>query len=309
MVKNYLFYAAGSFEVGYGHLYRVFSIYKKYLSNKKSTFLYCNKVQEDFYKSKKLKAVKICEFEFREDFVLIIDTKDKDIRFLHNFIKNSSKSICIDTINDWVRKFDILVIPNFYFDPKNSPDVNFETPIFYGRKYCIIRKQLPNLKHKNTYLITFGASDPNNITRKILQTIYKEVKSSEITVLLGKGMLDQEPILKKDFPNIKILKDLKSTFEIINNSKIIFSTLGTTVQEIEAAQKKAVICFNSLDDPKDFKKIISSTKNKNLWLNGGHHLNLNVNDIKKFIKITKYKVNYTENNNWGESWKEILFNN
>ena len=120
-------------------------------------------------------------------------------------------------------------------------------------------------------------------------------------------MLNQEPILKKDFPKIKILKDLKSTFEIINNSKIIFSTLGTTVQEIEAAQKKAVICFNSLDDPKDFKKIITSTKNKDFWLNGGHYLNLNEINIKTFIKDTKYKVNNIENHDWGENWREILF--
>lgn len=307
MVKNYLFYAAGSFEEGYGHLYRVFGIYKRYLSNKKSFFLYRNKVQKDFYKSKKLNAIKIGEFKFREDFILIVDAKDKDIGFLNTFIKNSSKSICIDTQNDWVRKFDNLVIPNFYFDPEDSLNINLDTPIFYGKKYCIIRKQLPNFRYQNTYLITFGGSDPNNITRKILDIIYKEVKSNSITVLLGKGMLDRESILKKDFPNIKILNDLESTFEIINNSKIIFSALGTTVQEIEAAQKKAVICFNSLDDPKDFKKIISSTKNKNFWLDGGHHLNLNENDIKKFIKDTKYKVNNIENHDWGENWREILF--
>ena len=307
MVKNYLFYAAGSFNQGYGHLYRVFSIYKKYLSNKKSFFLYRNQVQKDFYKSKKLNAINIREFKFREDFILIVDTKDKDIRFLNTFIKNSSKSICIDTLNDWVRKFDNLVIPNFYFKPEDLLSISFDTPIFYGRKYCIIRKQLSTFQHQNTYLITFGGSDPNNITRKILNIIYTEVKSNEITVLLGKGMLNQEPILKKDFPKIKILKDLKSTFEIINNSKIIFSTLGTTVQEIEAAQKKAVICFNSLDDPKDFKKIITSTKNKDFWLNGGHYLNLNEINIKTFIKDTKYKVNNIENHDWGENWREILF--
>ena len=125
-------------------------------------------------------------------------------------------------------------------------------------------------------------------------------------VLLGKGSVNKEEDIKRDFPKIKLQKDILSTFEAIKNSKIIFTALGTTVQEIEAAQKKAVICFNFLKDNVDFNKILTSTQNKELWLNGGHYLNLNKDKIKSFIKQTNYNISKNEDFEWGEGWRDIL---
>lgn len=306
MIKNYIFYAAGSFEDGYGHLYRVLGIFNKYLSQKKSFFLYRNKVQKNFYESNNVNAIKLNDFKLNEDFILIVDTKERDIRYLDNIIKSSSKSICIDSLNKWVKKFDNLIFPNFYFNNKGLPNINSNTKIYHGKKYCIIRKKLPVYEYQHKFLITFGGSDPNNITHKVLSLIYNEVNSKDITVILGKGSLYQENILKKDFPSIKILKDLPSTFEAIENSKIIFTSLGTTVQEIEAAQKKAIICFNYLEDVEDFNNIISTSKNREFWLNGGYHTKLNKKEIKKFIKKFNYNVKNIENYDWGNGWKEIL---
>ena len=253
-----------------------------------------------------MNAIKLNDFKLNEDFILIVDTKERDIRYLDNIIKSSSKSICIDSLNKWVKKFDNLIFPNFYFNHKDLPNINSNTKVYHGKKYCIIRKKLPIYEHQHKILITFGGSDPNNITHKVLTLIYNEVNSKDITVLLGKGSLNQEKILKKDFPNIKILKDLPSTFEIIENSKIIFTSLGTTVQEIEAAQKKAIICFNYLEDIEDFNNIISTSKNREFWLNGGHYMNLNKNSIKKFINNLNYNIKNIENRGWGGGWKEIL---
>ena len=62
-----------------------------------------------------------------------------------------------------------------------------------------------------------------------------------------------------------------STFKYIEKCKIVFTALGTTIQEIEFLGKKGIISFNYQSDVQDFNLIKSSSNNPDNWIKLGYY--------------------------------------
>jgi len=309
-LKNkFVIYANGSIQDGLGHLYRCLAIYSNFLKNEDCIFLHKNDFQRDFYVDRKLETKSISEILGINDYVFLLDTKEEDIGFIENLVKAASFSICVDTYRNWAKKFDAIVYPSFYYYKDLIDSFKKHTNVFYGKEFCILRKADKVISYKPNILLTFGGTDPNNLTLRILKLTQNKVDHGRITALIGKGFTHRADNLKEKFPRVRFIKDLKTTFEIIQQSNIIVTALGTTVQEVEFHQKRSIICFNYSSDLSDFKRIISHSSNKDLWINGGKYNKLNNHKIiYELNKTINNDLKPNTNKNWGIGWYHLLKN-
>lgn len=145
--------------------------------------------------------------------------------------------------------------------PKNAKIINFEDDgegttkadavfnalydksefdnIYSGEKYYICPKSFLffnpiEIKDKvKNVLITFGGSDPQNYTDRILKMIEKEeYKDYNFTIILGKSKRNVEKLMKYNGDNISILYDIKNMPEIMSKTDIAITSRGRTGYEL-----------------------------------------------------------------------------
>ena len=100
-------------------------------------------------------------------------------------------------------------------------DINTNSNILFGVDYYLLRDEFMSIKKPTginedvaNIIITFGGTDPNNLTEKVLDAISEFCKFTEIkiTVILGLGAKN----LNKKFisDNIKVIRDTKKNITI-----------------------------------------------------------------------------------------------
>ncbi|MDB4850442.1 hypothetical protein OAH72_00610 [Gammaproteobacteria bacterium] len=306
MNKSIVLYADGSVERGFGHLYRLHNIWSKFFKGKDYKFLYRNVVQKEFYIKMGVVHERFSQAETKiNSFTLIVDTKEGDIKFLNDIIHKSKNSIILDSYNVWIKEFDTCVIPSFYYDQDLISSMEKNVRVLAGKKYTVLRKNSQRLNINNIdILVSFGGSDPNDITSRILFYLDKLALKCNVSVIIGPGFKKSLDDFKKDYPRYSYIQAPGNTYQYVQKSKVIITALGTTVQEIEYLHKKGVICFNYQDDQKDFNLIKSFSANRQRWLSLGHFTNLDFKNFNSFLRNKPGDEAHT-NNLWGEEWKEI----
>lgn len=112
--------------------------------------------------------------------------------------------------------------------------------VFVGHKYYILKDEFYFQNSKiitrdvNNVLITFGGTDPNNFTEKVLNAIIKSGYSNQISVILGIGYENKEAISEKYqiYNNILVYEDVKDISEYMFRADLIFTSAGRTMYEI-----------------------------------------------------------------------------
>jgi spore coat polysaccharide biosynthesis predicted glycosyltransferase SpsG len=81
-------------------------------------------------------------------------------------------------------------------------------------------------------LITFGGTDPNNLTHKVVRAIYEYCSENniQITVINGFGYMHYETL--KEFEKVSVLKDVKNISDYMTKADICFSSAGRTTYEL-----------------------------------------------------------------------------
>ncbi|MGR5902764.1 glycosyltransferase [Bacillus cereus] len=99
-------------------------------------------------------------------------------------------------------------------------------------------------EHVNKVLITFGGTDPNNLTKKTLDAIVNMPYEFEITVVLGPGYKYKDAIFK-DIDNysrvINVYTEINNMAEFMLEADVIFSSAGRTMYEIAMIGTPAII--------------------------------------------------------------------
>ncbi|MBX0359453.1 UDP-2,4-diacetamido-2,4,6-trideoxy-beta-L-altropyranose hydrolase [Halobacillus sp. Nhm2S1] len=118
------------------------------------------------------------------------------------------------------------------------------TKLLLGPKYNILRKEFLSYKNKehvlntnvNEILVTFGGSDPDNVSSKILQyldgSIQKQIK---VKVVIGSGyryMSELKEQKKRVNYNLEIVRNARNMAEIMYRSDVAISAGGTTLFEL-----------------------------------------------------------------------------
>ena len=228
-------------EIGTGHVYRCLSIASKLVFH---DVLFLLDEQHELG----INIVNNYNYPFKlydgEDDLLNI-LKEHSPQLVINDILDTSKEYiaCLKNDGYFVVNFEDLgsgtEIADVVFDALYEHEVG-ENKVFTGHKYYILKDEFyfqPQkviTHHVDNVLITFGGSDPNNFTEKVIDSILATNYEGRINVILGLGYLGLDDLINKYESNqsIQIYQNVSDISEFMFQADIIFTSAGRTMYEV-----------------------------------------------------------------------------
>lgn len=310
--KNYKFlcYASGGNKIGYGHLYRLARIIEKFDLVDQSIFLFSN-AQEKFFLQNRGLNIFSGQTVFPEK--IIIDSRIDCSDLLDKFSNVNSNSIILDNLDDWVSHGDNIIIPSFFINDKLKEkfENKFSKKVLYGKQFSLPPSLTLSKKNINdNILITFGGSDPNNITLKVVELLADSSFATKLKIILGPGYSHSEKKLYEFVSKNQILRNVKNLSTEIANSAQVITALGTTIQHIEFYGKKSIIVCNYDNDKSDFRYIRKYCQNESHYKCLGNWKNIKkksfLNSLNELELIDELPI--SNSIDWGLEWKNLLSN-
>lgn len=251
------FITDGGLKMGMGHVYRCLTLAEEIKNTAeicfltKSTKIVVNKISAHGYTVSKLKSNKETIEKIREikPDVVVIDKLIVDIDFT-KFLKNNlniKRLVLFDNSSKANMYADVVVnaIVGNNFENRKYIDKITNTLYFYGPKYLTLRKIFYKYKKKKdringikNILLTFGGSDPSNLTCKVLKMLINDNKNDlKITIVLGPHFIycdELNKVLEMCKHNglcIKIYKDIENIAELMYNSDLVITSPGLSMFE------------------------------------------------------------------------------
>ena len=229
-------------EIGTGHVYRCLSIASKLVFHE-VVFL-----MDERHKMG-IDIVDSYNYPFR-----LYDGKDDLIKLLREYSPQMVINDILDTSEEYISvlKNEGYFVVNFedlgpgtevadiVFDALYEHEIGERDNIFTGHKYYILKDEFYFQPEKiitqkvNNVLITFGGTDPNNFTEKVIDSILATNFDGRINVIVGLGYDGLEELIDKYEvnPAIQIYKNVSSISEFMFKADIIFTSAGRTMYEI-----------------------------------------------------------------------------
>lgn len=303
---NNIFFTIASSKYGYGHLKRCEIISQKFKNDINWIVIINTIIDKKIYKNtSKIKFLTLNQFKkilkknnlkFTSKYIFLdfANTKfiNKNRKYLNlDFINFTSKKIIfIDDLSSskFFKKFKTKKFKNIKVLRPYS-DIR-ENGIISGEKFSILNSKFKKFQNKNIrsnmkkILLTFGGSDLNNYSLKLLRALKKV--NYDITIIVGpffkKGKFH---LLEKINPKIKIVKNTNFIGPYLKKSDLVVTTCGITKYEIAAMKIPALIIPISRKSAKKnyhFHKLGTSVCLK---------YNPSIKDIRKnILKLNNYDL-------------------
>jgi CMP-N-acetylneuraminic acid synthetase/spore coat polysaccharide biosynthesis predicted glycosyltransferase SpsG len=287
--KKVLFRVDGYEEIGLGHIYRTLTLAHSIMDHDVS-FLMNSKYELG------IGIVQSYNFKvetFNENPLEKIKDLQPDIVINDILDTNKDYILALKESGITVYNFEDLGEGAEYADgvfnalyPGSVPSENFYT----GEKFYCARsefllsdKKIINEEVKNV-LITFGGTDPNNLTLKTLKSIKDVPGNFNITIILGPGYSKTEELnsyLGNVNRDIKVYYKVKNMAEHMYNADIIFSSAGRTMYEIAMIGTPAIIISQN---SREMTHLFGH--NYNGFVNLGLHSDLTEKKVEdQFVKL------------------------
>ena len=249
--KKILIKADASHEIGTGHIYRALSIASK-LVNHEVVFLLDEEAKEELIE-------KIVEYD--PDIVIndILNTNSKYTKSLRDkgfFIVN------FEDVGGGVKYAHMV------FDALYEHKIPLKN-LYSGHKYYILKDEFYYQSFKeikedvDKVLLTFGGTDPNNLTEKVLDAILDSDYKNKIEIILGLGYGNKKEIQDKykDNERIEIYENVKNMSEHMHDADLIFTSAGRTMYEIASL---GVPCICLCQNERELSHIFGNVENGTL---------------------------------------------
>lgn len=250
MKKRVLFRVDGHTEIGMGHIYRCLTLaYQmsdciiRFVLNEKSD-IGIMKIADSYFPydviSNDEDVLDIVK-KYRIDIVIndILDTDRVYIEKLKNF---SLRVINFEDLGSGADYADI-VINDLYEKQKEG------SHFLWGSKYYCIRDEFHLCTAKSflplveNVLITFGGTDPANLTVRLYNIVRKlNLQNIKFTFILGLG----NPSFKEDFKvqfqqNIEVIRDVKTITKYMATADMAISSQGRTMLELACLEVPSIL--------------------------------------------------------------------
>jgi CMP-N-acetylneuraminic acid synthetase/spore coat polysaccharide biosynthesis predicted glycosyltransferase SpsG len=287
--KKVLFRVDGYEEIGLGHIYRTLTLAHSIMDHDVS-FLMNSKYELG------IGIVQSYNFKietFNENPLEKIKELQPDVVINDILDTNKDYILALKEFGLTVYNFEDLGEGAEYADgvfnalyPGSVPSENFYT----GEKfYCarseffLSNKKIISEEVKNV-LITFGGTDPNNLTLKTLKSIKDVPGNFNITIILGPGYSKTEELnsyLGNVNREIKVYNKVKNMAEHMYKADIIFSSAGRTMYEIAMIGTPAIIISQN---SREMTHLFGH--NYNGFVNLGLHSDLTEKKVEdQFVKL------------------------
>ena len=259
-----LCFASGGIDIGFGHLYRLTNLIASLRLESKAIFIATNQIEKEFLSNAKLSIETLGSSEMFKYNHIIIDSKYDCMNIIDSFTKNKENIIIIDNLDEWTKRSSSIVVPSFFInkDQVESSNLLNDDKLLWGKEYVIlkdpkvIRKQI-----NNKILLTFGGSDPYNISYKILKILLKTPYKDRLRLIIGPGYPHNKDYLLKEGSDIDIVINSNNMAEEISSASLIITSFGTILQEAEFYGKKVIIGCNYSKDKDDYFWLKKCTRN------------------------------------------------
>jgi spore coat polysaccharide biosynthesis predicted glycosyltransferase SpsG len=190
-----------------------------------------NKLQQFKYKSHLQNHENIIDDikELKAD-VVINDILNTEENYIKQLKSNNLKVINFEDLGDGAEYAD-LVINALYSKSNEFKNTLWGHEYFCARDEFLLSKTKDTAKKVSNILITFGGTDPNNLTYKVLKNIYSYSCENNINIDVVLGLGYEDTSLLNDFKGISVYKDIKNMADFMEKADIIFTACGRTVYE------------------------------------------------------------------------------
>lgn len=279
--KMIVFRTEGSKEVGLGHIYRTVTLANKLSLNHKIFFV--------MEKNKKLGIRKVEEYNYpiinfqnEKEFekilyalkpdIVINDILDTDKEYVEMLKKAGIFVVNFEDLGTGTESAD-MVINALYDNEQEKPNH------LNGYKYECLRDEFYIYEPKKTaekvenILITFGGTDPNNLSLRTLKTLRKDAfKDVRIEIVLGLGYSDKTDIEKlteemhtQGF-KITIHQNIKMMSKFIHNADLVITANGRTIYEVVSM---GVPCISIAQNERESRHLFFKISDKIIYLGLG----------------------------------------
>lgn len=245
--KHILFVVTGNSEVGLGHVYNTLLVANDilnhqitFLVDKDSKMAYDKIVSKNYPVSiQKYKNIIDDIKTFKPDLV-INDRLDTNVEYVKELKNFGFKVVNFEDLGDGAREAS-LVINAIYPEKKILKNHYFGHDYFVLRDEFIYAKEKVLLTNVGNVLITFGGVDPNNYTKKTIETIYNYCNENniKITVIAGFGYKGYNTL--SEFRNIIIEQNVTNISTYMLDADLIFTSAGRTTYEIASVGTPAIV--------------------------------------------------------------------
>lgn len=277
------FLCNSSFEIGSGHVRRCLTL-AQHLSQRDHEIVFfginydgnCYNLITDLgFKSMTFLANDcnylqvLSEIKVQDRELLVIDSYDLDHNFEKQIYPFLKKLVVIDDLANRNHHCDILIDQTFGRKESDYVDlVNHGCKLLTGSKYILLREEFLKLREKailkrpkvqnlSRILITFGGSDNNHLTKKVLSVLDgKEFSEITFDVVVTDVFLDKDYLLEKYAlsTNIQVHVNPSYMSELMLEADFAIGAGGTTTWErcslglsslyISAAENQKVVINN-----------------------------------------------------------------
>lgn len=172
----------------------------------------------------------------------ILDILDTDEMYMKRVRKKTRFVVSLEDLGEGARLADI-VINDLYTDL--YPHSNH----WYGVENAVLSPAFetvkPNENVKETVeeiLVTFGGTDPQNLTEKTLQSVAQLDYDGNVTVVLGPGYKHGEVVLKNFGLEGRVLQSVDNMALVMRKADVALTSGGRTVTELMTLGVPTIVC-------------------------------------------------------------------
>lgn len=245
--KTILFNVSGYPEIGLGHVYNCLELAHQILDHKvlflvddKSTIAF-NKIKENNFEVHMQQSEKLLDDIVKlEPHLVINDRLDTDAAFIRSLKEKEFKVINIEDLGEGARYAD-LVVNAIYPETHEIPNQYFGPDYFCAREEFLIHGTKTINENLGRVLLSFGGVDPNNYTRKVLESIYDfcKEKNIEIEVVLGLGYTRESTL--EQFKDVTIYRNVQNISDHMFRADVAFSSAGRTIYELALVGTPSIV--------------------------------------------------------------------
>jgi spore coat polysaccharide biosynthesis predicted glycosyltransferase SpsG len=177
--------------------------------------------------------------KLKPDFI-INDRLDTTTEYITILKAEGITNINFEDLGPGANKADLVI--NAIYPEQDSPANHyFGSTYFCAREeFFLHEEKVINPIVKNV-LISFGGTDPNNFTEKVLEIIYPicKLKGIQIHVVLGLGYMHD--LRTEVFEEVSFHDNVNSISEFMYNADVAFSSAGRTVYELALMGTPSII--------------------------------------------------------------------
>lgn len=247
--KRIVFRVDGGKNIGLGHVYRALTLADK-LSIGNDVFFVFNKKRNWGIELVKDRFYTVFEFESAKEFWKILEQIKPHIVINDILDTRGDYMLKLQQKTDFIVNFEDLGEGASYADLVFNALYEFASPPsnhFYGYKYVCLREEFLIYPFKKVspevkkILVTFGGTDPNNLTFKVLKALSEiDINNAQITILLGLGYSsERKENLKKlisqmrdNGKSVTVKENVALVAKEIYESDIVVTSNGRTIYEV-----------------------------------------------------------------------------